>query len=60
MGFSDKLACPAGKRDGAVFEHIAAMGDGERLHHVLLDQQDRQALLVDALDQGEHGLDQQG
>ena len=43
-----ELATRAGKLDAAVLQHVAAMGDLERGHDVLLDQQDGEALLVQA------------
>ena len=45
--------------DGAVLDDIGARRDLERLHDVLLDQQDRHALAVELADQREHLLDQQ-
>ena len=45
--------------NAAVLEHIGARGDVQRLHHILLDQQNARAPRADALDQPEHLLDEQ-
>ncbi len=50
----------AGQGDAAAFQHIGAVRDRERLHDVLLDQQDRQPFGIQPADQREHLLDQQG
>src|SRR5437867_4001582 len=40
----------AGSDDTPLLQDIRAVGDRERLHHVLLDDQDRDALVVDRAD----------
>src|SRR3989338_8408402 len=37
----------AGERDGAVLDHVGAVGEPERAQDVLLDQEDRHAVAVD-------------
>ena len=52
-------AAAAGHDELSLGEDIGAVGDLEALHHVLLDQQDGDAVGVDARDQREQFLDQQ-
>src|SRR6185295_6355928 len=54
----DQVARGPGQDHVARLEHVAAVGDRQRLEGVLLDQQDRRALLVDLLDRREHLLDE--
>src|ERR1700726_1156630 len=42
-----------GQRDTAVLQHDATIGDGERVLHILLNQQDRQPLFIEAADDAE-------
>src|SRR6266446_2403798 len=49
----EEVAAGSGEHDAAVLEHVAAPGQGQRLAGVLLDQQDRGALVVDLADDPE-------
>src|SRR5579883_507436 len=55
-GMLGELAGAAGQGHDAALQHVGAMGDRQRLHDVLLDQQNREALAVQSADQGEHLL----
>lgn len=55
-----QVACAAGHGDASVFEHIGAVGDGERHLRVLLHEQDRDAQLMHRADDGKHLLHEHG
>src|SRR4051794_17810651 len=54
-----QLGRRAGEAQGAVLQHVGAVRDLERLAHVLLDEQHRQAIVAQAPDQREHFLDEE-
>src|SRR5262245_40402225 len=47
------------QHEGAILQDIGPVRHVEALHHILLDQQQRHALRIDALDQGEQLGDKQ-
>src|SRR5258708_4641619 len=58
VGRAEQLLAGAGLHDRPGLEHIAAVGDLERLRRVLLDQEDGDALRVDLAHDLEDRLDE--
>src|SRR3954468_11506330 len=55
----EKLAGSAVEHDGAIFQHIRALRDFERLADVLLDEQHGEPVLVEPGDERKHLLDEE-
>src|ERR1700682_97767 len=55
----EQFLAAALQRDLSRLEHVAAVGDAQRLIHVLLDEQHRHSLSVDLPDGDENGLHQE-
>ena len=54
---STQVGCTSLQLDPAVGQHIAAVGDFKRLHHVLFDQKDGQPTIAQIADQIEDPVD---
>ena len=56
--FARQLLRLTGERDAAFLQAIDALGDGERLHDILFDDDDRRPALTDARQRGVDVLDE--